>query len=132
MKLIWTLCRYKVIWTFIQHEIQKKIMGKVGKNFLKKLFLAIFPPFWKKKKKKILEKLGHFSLDFTIIYHYAKNQKKLISGYRENSKLTDGHRQINNGDFIGPSVQTRSPKLNCRSFLLTCKTPRINKINCIK
>lgn len=110
----------------------EKNNGKGWKNFFKKTFFGHFSPFLKKKKKKILEKLGHFSLDFTIIYHYAKNQKKLISGYRENSKLTDGHRQINNGDFIGPSVQTRSPKLNCRSFLLTCKTPRINKINCIK
>ena len=65
-------------------------MGKVGKTFLKKLVFDHFSPFLKKKKN--LEKLGSVSLDFTIIYHYAKNQKKLISGYRENSKLTDGHR----------------------------------------
>ena len=130
MKLIWTLRRYKVIWTFFNTKYTEKNNVKSWKNFFNKTcFWPFFPFFF--KKKNFLEKLGSVSLDFTIIYHYAKNQKKLISGYRENSKLTDGHRQINNCDFIGPSVQTRSSKLNCRSFLLTCKTPRINKINSI-
>ena len=61
-------------------------MGKVGKTFLKKILFGHFSPFL--KKNFFLEKLGSVSLDFTIIYHYAKNQRKLTNGYPENSKLT--------------------------------------------
>ena len=43
-------------------------------------------------------------LDIPIIYHRAKNQKKLLSRFWE-KRRTDGRRdrQTNNGDFIGLS-----------------------------
>ena len=50
-------------------------------------------------------------LDNPMIYHRAKNQKKLMSYFWEKAKLTDRHadRQTN-GDFIRPSVGRGSNK----------------------
>ena len=50
-------------------------------------------------------------LDNPMIYHRAKNQKKLMSYFWEKAELTDRHadRQTN-GDFIRPSVGRGSNK----------------------
>ena len=45
-------------------------------------------------------------LDIPIVYHRAKNKKNYSAFSEKNAKLMDGQkdRQIDNGDFIGPSI----------------------------
>ena len=83
-----------------------KIYGKTQKKTKKeKRFLAIlgpFCPFLNKNGFSPTIGLCQF-LDFAIIYHYAKNQKKLMNAYAENYLLTD-ERQTDKGHFVKLSV----------------------------
>ena len=49
-------------------------------------------------------------LSILIIYHVAKNQKKINNPFTESDRQID--RQAENSDFIGPSIRQGSKKSN--------------------
>ena len=85
-----------------------KFFKKSKKNLFLGPFWAIFAQIWTKNDFFWKNELGQF-LNIPIIYHCAKNQKKLTSHSREKcqtdgwtDRQTDG--QTENSDFIGPFV----------------------------
>ena len=93
-------------------------MTKFFKQFKKPTILgplwALFAQIW--AKMNFPGKKG--SVDIPIIYHRAKNQKKLLNNFWQ-KRRTDGRtdRQTDNGDFIGPFVWRGPKKKHEKCFL---------------
>ena len=91
------------ILVFTLDYFQEKISTKFFEKSKKPCFGAMWPfwPFLPKFGQKwiSLEKMLCQFLNIPIIYHHAKNQKKLMS-LRKMLHLMDG--QTDSSDFIGP------------------------------